>query len=112
MFKTFQDPELTEDSKLKQRIQRFGEVVSTKAKNLNEKERFEKRKERFGIVNVGDTKSNGNKMNQFNKPVQNESIKKRQDRFGVVENAKPQNKILPVSLSTFTILKYSIFYLF
>ncbi|KAJ6219030.1 hypothetical protein RDWZM_004842 [Blomia tropicalis] len=89
------DPELTEDSKLKQRIQRFGEVVSTKAKNLNEKERFEKRKERFGIVNVGDTKSNGNKMNQFNKPVQNESIKKRQDRFGVVENAKPQNKILP-----------------
>ncbi|KAH9493759.1 uncharacterized protein LOC124493286 [Dermatophagoides farinae] len=82
--------EPTDEGKLLKRIHRFGEVVSNKAKTLNERELLERRKQRFSgnvaTTTAADVSSNKIFINS-NVP---ENIQKRQDRFGVVEKpSKP-----------------------
>ena len=91
------------EEKLKQRVQRFGEVVSSTAKSIDEKERVEKRRERFGFVTPSPSGDKSNGIGKSINPITNEKIQKRQERFGKVENAATSsNKILPVSLCGLT----------
>lgn len=89
---------IAENAKILSRAQRFGEVVSTKAKVIEENERINRRKERFGFV---ESTSNGSKSNTSSKPVVtnsivDEKIQKRQARFGVVEEGeKKKNSTAP-----------------
>lgn len=74
---------------MKSRAERFGEVVSTKVKSIDEIERLEKRRERFGTVDSTSIyKKNGSTINVG--PQEKEKIMERQKRFGIVE--KPQIK--------------------
>ena len=82
---------VTENDRIKKRMQRFGEVISQKGKTLDETERLKKRQERFGVVGNG-TINNANKNIVINNS--NDKIQKRQERFGVVSNNN--DKILPV----------------
>ena len=76
--------EPSEDGKLLKRVERFGEIVSNKAKTLNERERIERRKQRFGAggaISTAKVSAVGSSCG----PASSENIRKRQDRFGVVE---------------------------
>ena len=69
--------------KIKNRAERFG-IVSPIAQTAEEKDRIDKRKERFGNV-ANDSNSS--------KPISSDSaIAKRQNRFGIVEQDKPKNR--------------------
>ena len=80
--------EPSEDGKLLKRVERFGEIVSNKAKTLNERERIERRKQRFGGAGGGGGGAiSTTKVSAVGSsvPASSENIRKRQDRFGVVE---------------------------
>ena len=88
--------EPSEDGKLLKRVERFGEIVSNKAKTLNERERIERRKQRFGgAISTAKVSAVGGSS------ASSENIRKRQDRFGVVEkpvsNQTLSNQILQKS---------------
>lgn len=93
---------IAENAKILNRAQRFGEVVSTKAKIIEENDRINRRKERFGFVA---SSTNGAKNNTVTKPtvvnsIVDEKIQKRQARFGVVEETgKNKNSSEPFSVS-------------
>lgn len=73
-----------EENKLLQRMERFGEAVSSKVKNLNEQERLKRRQERFGQV-TSNGQNNKSTTALSTVSTTNSNILKRQQRFGIVE---------------------------